>query len=59
MERAYETAGEFLRRLENDGLRKEHLPNQGFEVTKEVVEEELKKYDEFLRSDFFKELCRE
>ena len=54
MGRAYE----FLRRLENDELKKEHLPNQGFEVTKEAVEEELKRYDEFLKSDFFEELCR-
>lgn len=54
MGRAYE----FLRRLEHDELKKEHLLNQGFEVTKEVVEE-LKRYDEFLKSDFFEELCRE
>ena len=48
----------FFRRLDNNELIKEHLPNQGHEFTKESVEADLKKYRQFLQSDLFKEICK-
>lgn len=58
MDDSREVAKEFVRRLDNNELKKEHLPNQGFEFTKESVEEDLKRHREFLKSEFFEEICK-
>ena len=52
-----EFANEFIRRLNNDEIKKDYLPdNSPYIFTEESVCEELKQYNEFLQSDFWKNI---
>lgn len=52
-----EFATEFIRRLNNDEIKKDYLPdNSSYIFTEESVQEELKQYNEFLQSDFWKNI---
>ena len=58
MENARQVAKEYLRRLEANEIKKEHLPNQGDKLTDEELKKDVQRYDELLKSDFFAEVCK-